>query len=145
MNIPANEEKFSPAVVMPTIWGAVAGIVCAVVLLFAVGFAVYSTADPNGCVPAASVAMIAASSVVAGFVGAKKGGGFVHGAAAGATFTLIVFIAAVIAGGESVLPSPYSYICRIGAALLSLIGAYLGGRHGKRRIGGAPRMPKIKR
>ena len=75
MNIPANEEKFSPAVVMPTIWGAVAGIVCAVVLLFAVGFAVYSTADPNGCVPAASVAMIAASSVVAGFVGAKKGGG----------------------------------------------------------------------
>ena len=120
MNIPANEEKFSPAVVMPTIWGAAAGIVCAVVLLFAVGFAVYSTADPNGCVPAASVAMIAASSIVAGFVGAKK-------------------------GGESVLPSPYSYICRIGAALLSLLGAYLGGRRGKRRIGGAPRMPKIKR
>ena len=72
-------------------------------------------------------------------------GGFVHGAAAGATFTLIVFIAAVIAGGDSVLPSPYSYICRIGAALLSLLGAYLGGRRGKRRIGGAPRMPKIKR
>ena len=145
MNISANEERFSPAVILPTIWGAAAGLISSVILLFIIGFAVYSTADPNSGVPAASVAITVLSSVLAGFVGAKKGDGFVHGAAAGATFTMIVFITAVIAGGESVLPSPYSYIVRIGAALISLFGAYLGARRGRRKIGGAPKKPKIKR
>lgn len=146
MNISDNEERFSISSVLPTLWGAGAGIAASCVLLFAVGAAVYSTADPNSCLPAASAAILSLSSLTAGIAGAKIGGGFVHGAAAGALFALIVFVSALASGGEGALPPPYSYLVRAAALGISLLGAYLVSRRaGRRRIGAAPKRPKIKR
>ena len=145
MNISDNEGRFTPSTVLPSLWGVGAAVASAIVLLFAAGVIVYSTADPNGLVPVASVLILMISSLVAGVAGAKTGGGFVHGAVAGAVFAMIIFITAVIAGGEGSLPSPYSYLTRIAAVIVSLLGAYLGARRGRRKIGGAPKKPKIKR
>ncbi len=114
-------------------------------LIFIVGAAIYATSDPNKLVTAGSLAIAAVASFTAGFVGSRRGGSFVCGLISGCALALILFAASFISSGGAALPSPYSYLFRLGAFALSLLGALLASRSGGRRMPGAPRRPKIRR
>lgn len=138
---------FSPSeLLLPMLFGLGTGVAAAAVLLFAIGAAVYSASDPNRLVTAASMIILAVSSFGVGFAGAKKSGSALPGVIAGVLFALLVFFASLIFGGEQPsVPSPYSYLVRLGGVAVSALGAYLAtrGRTGMRLS--SPRRPKIKK
>lgn len=142
-----NEDGVSPAeLLLPALFGLGVGIALAAALLFAVGGIIYSTADPNKLVTTASMAILAVSSFAVGFAGSKKCGSFLPGLISGAAFALIVLIASFFTDGASAIPSPYSYLVRLGGLAVSALGAYLASR-GRRgpRFASSPKTPKIRK
>lgn len=131
---------------IPAAIGAGVAAAAALVLIFIVGAIVYSTSDPNKLVTGASIGILAAVSFAAGFIGSKKSGAFLPGVIGGAVFALIIFIASLISGSDSVIPTPYSYLVRLGGLALSALGALIASRQGHgRRLSSSPRKPKIKK
>lgn len=145
--ISKNEDGISVyEVIMPSVIGVGIAAAVAAVLLLIVGIVIYSTADPNKLVTGASLVILAVSSFAAGLSGSKKGGSFVTGLISGVTFALLLWVAALISGGEGSIDVPYSYFVRLGGLFTSVIGALLGARGGHgRRFASTPKVPKIKK
>lgn len=141
-----NKEGMSAAeIIVPSAVGVGVGAAAAAVLLFIAGAIVYATADPNKLVTAASMAVLAVSSFAAGFAGSKKGGAFLTGVISGVVFAAVMLLCSLFSDGGSI-PSPYSYLVRLGAVGISALGAYLASRSGGgRRFASSPRRPKIKK
>lgn len=143
-----GEDGASPAdIIVPSLFGIGIGIAVAAVLLLAVGAIVYSTADPNKLLTAASMAILAASSFAVGFAGSKKSGTFLPGLIAGAVFALCLFAASLATeSGAPAIPSPHSYLVRLGGIAVSALGAYLGSKKTRGgRFSASPKAPKIKK
>ena len=141
-----NEDGMSPAEVMiPAAVGVGIAAAAAAALIFIVGAIVYSTSDPNKLVTPAALFILAAASFLAGFISSKKSRAFLPGLIAGTALMLLIFAASLISGGHGTIPAPYSYLVRLGAFLLSLLGAFLASRGGGARFASSPKVPKIKK
>lgn len=147
-----NENRGAYAsFIISVLYGTGFSAISAIALVFISGGILISGKDPGRYAFIAALAVLAVSSFIGGYTGAKKGSSIGCGIVSGVIFAVLLFVFSLfISENEPVTVmngTLNSLLTKTGVIILSALGALAASKtHSRKRsLKAAPRVPKIKK